>query len=218
MLMGCVPEKVFRLYKDLGLSTLLYVALRWRLCPFKLIESLVPRSGRIVDIGCGYGLLANYMAIKSGDREIMGYDSSARRITVAKRTEGHSGGNVRFFREDADLGRFSGLAGITMTDFLHHVDYAYQDQLIGKAYDALDEGGRLVILDVDNKPAWKYLSVKVIDRMLNLSQQVCYRKEEDFLRLLRAAGFKARSIPAHTGLPLSDIIYLCEKPKRLTAI
>lgn len=211
MLMGSVPDEVFRLYKDEGIGVSLYVALRWRLCPFKLIESMAPRSGRIVDVGCGYGLLANYMAIKSGDRDISGYDSSAGRIAVAKSTEGRSGGKVRFYNNEVDLSSFSGLAGVVMTDFLHHVEYTYQERLIREAYDALAEGGRLVILDVDEKPGWKYLSVKAIDRALNPSQKICYRREGDFLELLKKVGFNARSFPAHMGLPLSDVIYLCEK-------
>lgn len=208
--MGKIPNEISGLYGNQGMGISLYVALRWRLCPFKAVESLMPTTGRIVDVGCGYGLLANYMALKSRNREILGYDNSAYRIAVAKTTEGR-GGRVKFYNEEVDLNRFSGLTGVVMTDFLHHVDYEYQECLIKNAFMAIKEGGRLVILDVDKKPTWKYMSVKAIDKLLNPSQKIFYRYEDKFTLLLETIGFKVRSIPAHMGLPLSDILYICEK-------
>jgi len=48
-------NKLFSLYKDCPLSTRLYIRQRW--IPFRLcekLESYIPNSGRILDLGCGY--------------------------------------------------------------------------------------------------------------------------------------------------------------------
>lgn len=211
MLMGSIPAGIIALYQKQGIIVSLYARIRWRLCPFEKIESQLPREGTIVDVGCGFGMFANYLKVKSNNRVVLGFDKSSRRIEAAKASI-RPGGNIEFFNEEADLKKFSNLSGVVMTDFLHHVNYEYQERLLRDTFSALAEGGRLVILDLDTKPRWKYLMVKAIDRVLNPRQEICYRSEENFMQLLRGIGFMVRSYPAHYNLPLSDILFLCDKP------
>ncbi len=59
-----IPPELFRFYSHQGLRVSLYAYLRWRLCPFEEIESHIPKEGKIIDVGCGYGLLAKYMILR----------------------------------------------------------------------------------------------------------------------------------------------------------
>ena len=83
-----IPYSVYRLYAQSRPSVRIYAKLRWMLCPFKEIEALIPKKANIVDVGCGFGLLANYIAVMSENREILGIDFSVRRIQVANKTAG----------------------------------------------------------------------------------------------------------------------------------
>jgi len=136
---------------NLGIKVTLYVRLRWRLCPFKKIEKHIPKEGTIVDIGCGYGLLANLLVLRSSKREVMGKDLSVKRISIAQKTTNNRK-RIQFkYMNALDL-QTRKYNAIVMSDFLHHIDYGAQEQLLVHCYQKLLPGGLLIIEEVDNKP------------------------------------------------------------------
>ena len=78
--------EIVRLYPRLSPWGRLYFPLRFLICPFRRVEAAVPKSGVVVDIGCGYGLFANLLAMRSGTRNVLGYDIDAARSCVGGRT------------------------------------------------------------------------------------------------------------------------------------
>jgi len=198
-----IPKKILERYDN----NKLYVRLRWRLCPFELIESLVPKKGTIIDIGCGYGILANLMYLKNKDRKIIGIDSSEKRINIAKR----SNNQIRFLLSKAESFEINNFDAAIMSDFLHHINYGAQDKLLKEVYKRLNKNGTLIIQEICHKPFWKYLTVWIIDRILNPGKGIYYRKEEEIINLLSKIGFRVKKVRADKDLPLSDIIYLCKK-------
>ncbi len=50
---------------------------------YQLFHDLLPKQGRILDIGCGYGFMSYMLAICSTGREIIGYDYDEEKIAVA---------------------------------------------------------------------------------------------------------------------------------------
>ena len=77
---------LYRRYRHAPLNPLehLLVYLRLRFSSYQAIERHVPASGEIVDLGCGFGMLAVYLALMSEARHITGIDISHRRLNVAK--------------------------------------------------------------------------------------------------------------------------------------
>ena len=49
------------------------------------IGDLLPDSGQILDIGCGFGLFSQYYATTGTGRQLLGLDLSTRRIALARR-------------------------------------------------------------------------------------------------------------------------------------
>jgi len=134
-----IPSELFRFYSRQGLKAALYARLRWRLCPFEEIERQVPKEGAIIDIGCGYGLLANFLVLRSSKRDVTGVDLSAGRISVAQKTTDNRK-KVQFKLMNAlDLqsGEYS---TVVMSDFLHHIDYQAQQDLLTRCYQKLPLG------------------------------------------------------------------------------
>ena len=81
-----LPNYLSDIYSNLTYKERIYINIRWRLCPFQKIESLLPEEGVIIDVGCGYGLLSNLVALKSDKRNVIGIDSAEKRILIAQKT------------------------------------------------------------------------------------------------------------------------------------
>ncbi len=198
-----VPEEILQKYRDHRF----YVRLRWRFCPYEQIKSFVPENGTIVDIGCGYGILANLLYLKNNKRKIIGIDSSIKRIEIAKK----SNSNIKFVLTEVGDFKEKNFGVVIMTDFLHHITYEAQDRLLREIYKRIRRNGLLIIQEIADNPRWKYLIGLMSDYILNLGQKIYYRKSDDVVNLLSTIGFNVKKIKADKGLPLSDIIYLCHK-------
>jgi 2-polyprenyl-3-methyl-5-hydroxy-6-metoxy-1,4-benzoquinol methylase len=207
-----IPIQLLERYRPLSTWEAFYLRTRWRLCPFELVESHVPRRGRVLDFGCGYGMLSNFLALKSPDRRVLGIDLNRERIEVAKRSKGHP--EVSF--QLGDVRDFQGIPfdAVVMTDVLHHISDDKVRVLLRIIRSCLSDNGILVVLDVDRCPLRKFYTTYLIDRLLNLTRSLHYRSRGFLVRLIEQSGFRVqRVVLADQGLPLSDVIYLCRKGK-----
>lgn len=205
-----IPQKLFDLYSDLGSAVIWYVRLRWRLCPFEQMARYVPLAGTIVDVGCGYGLLSNLLALTSQERDVIGIDLSPKRIGIAQRTV-KDRKNIKFLLQDANSLKLEECDVFLMSDFLHHIPYQHQEELLAACYQRLSKKGLLIIEEVDNRPYWKYQFNIIVDVLLNLRRRIYFRNSSQYLELLSRIGFEIKTETAHKGLPLSDILCLCKK-------
>jgi SAM-dependent methyltransferase len=208
-----IPLQLLDRYSPYSIWESFYLRTRWRLCPFEIVESHVPRKGSILDFGCGYGMLSNFLGLKSPERQVLGIDLSKARIEVAKRS---SKGHPEVCFQLGDVRDFQGIPfdAVVMTDVLHHIDGANVCVLLQIIRSCLSDDGTLVVLDVDRSPFRKFYTTYLIDRLLNPSRPLHYRSRDLLIRLLGHSGFWVhQAIPADQGLPLSDVIYLCRKVK-----
>jgi len=144
-----IPPQLFRFYSGQGLKVALYAYLRWRLCPFEEIESHIPKEGKIIDVGCGYGLLANFLTLRSSKRDVTGIDLSVRRIGAAQETT-DSRKNIRFKLINVLDLELREPDAVVMSDFLHHIDYQSQEEVLAHCYEKLSPGGFLICQEVNN--------------------------------------------------------------------
>jgi 2-polyprenyl-3-methyl-5-hydroxy-6-metoxy-1,4-benzoquinol methylase len=208
-----IPLQLLDRYRPLSTWESFYLRTRWRLCPFEVVESHVPRKGRILDFGCGYGMLSNFLALKSPNRQVLGIYLNRARIEVAKRSsKGHP--EISFQLGDVRDSQGIPFDAVVMTDVLHHIDDANVRVLLQVIRSCLSDHGTLVVLDVDRSPIRKFYTTYLIDRLLNLNRTLHYRSRDLLTHLLDQTGFRVHhALPADRGLPLSDVIYLCKKGK-----
>jgi 2-polyprenyl-3-methyl-5-hydroxy-6-metoxy-1,4-benzoquinol methylase len=212
-----IPRQLQFLYSPASLRQGFYLGVRWRLCPFELVETLVPEAGSILDFGCGYGLLSNFLALKSPRRHVLGVDISEKRIRIASRSV-RERRNIAFVCGDFNRLEGKRFDGIVMTDVLHHLSDTAVGFLLGRMHESMARDGLMVILDVDRTPFWKFCSAALIDRCLNPGTPLFYRSRHVMGRLLSLNRWAVdRWIPAHKDLPLSDMIYVCHKVEQLAA-
>ena len=180
------------------------------LCPFKVIEKHLPRRGVIIDVGCGYGLLTNLIALNSNERDVYGYDLSERRINIANKSI-NKRKNIHFQVKHVKDLKLGFCDAIIMSDFLHHIPYNEQESLINQAHDKLKKDGIMVIQDIGKKPAWKYIFASTLDKLLNGFPELYYSSIENFKNMLEKNGFEVRVVNADMGLPLPDVLFVCRK-------
>jgi len=210
MIPKIVPE-VFEVYKPVSIWESFYLRTRWRLCPYESVETLIPKTGKILDLGCGYGMLTNLIALKGPSRSVIGIDLNSRRIRTAKRSSNNRN-NIVFHCIALENLEASTYDAVVMTDVLHHIDDIKVKLLLAIITSFLSNNGVLVILDVDRTPFWKFYITYLIDRLLNPISPLHYRSLGKLRHLIERFPLNIENIiRSHKGLPLSDIIYFCRK-------
>lgn len=147
------------LYAGLGARTRAHVGIRWLSCPFPAVAAMVPVRGRVLEIGCGHGLFAAYLALASAQRSVCGVDIDAAKIEIARRAA------ARAARMGADLRVEVGSSGrvpigpwdaVVIVDVLYLLGPDAQRSLLSACAGQLAPGGVLVVKEMGTTPRWKY--------------------------------------------------------------
>lgn len=134
---------------------------------FERIERLLPSSGRILDLGCGHGLLAILAAAGGGGREVIGIDLLERRLEVGRDVaRRHGVMNVRFERRDIEDPPAGSFDAIVVADVLFYRSVPAQRDLLEVLSARLAPGGRLLIKEQVQEPAWKARLVAMQERLV----------------------------------------------------
>lgn len=186
-----------------------FTAIRFWTGSFNQLEQYIPRKGKILDLGCGYGILANFLALSSLNREVIGVDTDAKKITNAKK--GIS--NTSFMVADATKMRVKDFDAIILHDVLHHLkSYTDQEKLIKDCKSMLKKEGILFIVEVDSKPFWKLLLGRLTDFVMYSGSPVYYRYKIEMIKLLEKY-FEKKNLITDTfrNNPFPQILYICKK-------
>lgn len=135
------------LYKGPVLEWYIRIKLRLERCYLEL-EKVIPRRGRIVDLGCGYGQAAFLLALRSPHREILGIDYDAEKIALARHCL-LCNDRIRFECADITRCELPPADAFILNDVLHYVSPKEQERLIAACAERLDDGGCLVIREGD---------------------------------------------------------------------
>ena len=176
------------------------------------IGQYLPEAGPVLDIGCGFGLFSLYYAATGPRRLLRGLDLDTRRIALARRAAGRLGldnvayevGDARDFKGDGEVG------AAYMLDIVHHVPPASVPPLLRALRRSLAAGGRLLVKDVDTRPAPKRWFTWLLDRAMAPSTPVHYWSAEALTQALVDAGFVVRRHLMVDLLPYPHVLYVCE--------
>lgn len=202
-----IINKTKNLYRGLGWPEI-FTHIRFFTAPYKELETLVPRKGFIIDLGCGFGIFSNLLGLAGPKREILGIELDPDKLKFASRGVG----NVKFLKADITKIYLKKADAILLIHVLHHLDsFEEQAYLLAECRGKLAANGKLIIAEVDRKPIFKYFLGWVADRLLYPGDKIYYRFPDEFSRLFTKLGFRAKIIRADKGKPFAHIIYILEK-------
>jgi len=123
------------------------VRLEDKYAPF---DKIIPKKAKIVDIGCGYGMMAYMLHLLSDDRTILGVDYDQEKIKVAQACFLNTNNpKIAFEAADATTYEWPQADVFLISDMLHYIPTEKQTQLIKNCLERLNENGLLIIRDGD---------------------------------------------------------------------
>jgi len=205
-----ISKQMLKLYHGRGVDTLFFHH-SWSTVPYELIASFVPEEGLIYDLGSGRGIFSNCMALQSPFRRVVGIDNNLPRIKCALATVKDKNNPV-FYPGNIGEEEYDECEAFSLINVLHHCpSYRFQEKLIERCYEKLKPSGRLVIVDVNNRPRHKYVLCCFLEHLFHPLSGIYYRNEEKMLRLLEDVGFRVEVKPIDQNIPYALTLYLAEK-------
>ena len=177
------------------------------------IGQYLPARGRVLDVGCGFGLFSLYYASVCPGLELSGLDRNAKRIQMARAAAARLGlANAHYEVGDArDFRGGTQFDAAYMLDIVHHIPEDAVRPLLEQLAKVLPPGGRLVIKDVDRRPAWKRWFTHGLDKVMDPGTPVRYWSGEELQALAEAVGFRVYRHLMVDFLPYPHVLYACER-------
>ncbi len=200
-----VRRKVARLYRYQRVMVEQFVYWKMRCDPmFAVLDSVVPRQGLVLDLGCGYGIATHWLACFTDQRTFWGLDYDEEKIRVAQRSApGHP--RIRFESGDILEREYPTCEVVLLLDVLHYWTADKQQLILNKARHALRPGGLLVLRDgarADDEAhrrihRWEKFATRV--GMNRTKEGLHFQTQAELEGMLRAAGFARWEVKAGAG-------------------
>lgn len=200
-----------------------------------LARGLLQGCRRILDLGCGQGLLAAWLhaarVLHAGDapgswprewpappplERYTGVEINPREAAHA-RALGARLGLAHFTIVQADVRHVDYVEAdaIVMLDLLHYLERASQESVLGKARAALAPGGRLLLRVGDAAGGIGFTVSQVVDTAVALARRrrllhLYCRPLREWLEILARAGFSAQVVAAYRGSAFSNVALMAQ--------
>jgi 2-polyprenyl-3-methyl-5-hydroxy-6-metoxy-1,4-benzoquinol methylase len=177
------------------------------------IEQYFPARGEVLDIGCGFGLFSSYFALGNDQLTFWGFDKNRKRIKFARQlAKNLELINASFDVQNAvEISIDQKYACIYMLDIIHHLPKEFVPKFIQGLVENLEEGGRLIIKDVDTFPYPKMVFTWLLDKIMSPQDTVHYWPSNEFIELLESNGLTVFRHSINDILPYSHVLYICHK-------
>jgi SAM-dependent methyltransferase len=199
-----------------------------------LLESgAVPPHARVLDIGCGQGLLASLLAACDAmaaarqwpdawapapmHTRYTGIDLMPRDIARAQQALASLAPPPRLICGDMCSTPFEPCDVVVVLDVLHYVDLAAQDDVLARIRAALAPRGRLLLRVGDLSQRWRSALSRCVDHMVTVvrghsAPPTSSRTLEQWRAALQALGFTVQALPMSHGTPFANVLLRCELP------
>jgi uncharacterized protein len=156
-------EKLVYNYLYKGPFTEWYMRIKTKLEKnYDIFNQLVPKQGKILDIGCGYGFMSYMLYFTSAKRSITGIDYDEEKIETANNCFSKTPA-INFFTTDVLSFNFETYDAIILADMLHYLQASEQQQVIEKCIGQLNAGGIVIIRDGDKDVAKKHKKTELTE-------------------------------------------------------
>lgn len=193
---------VIQNYTEASLSSKVFIWLRLLSCPFDELITLLPKAGKLLDFGCGYGILTLLLEKRGFDGKIVGIDLDQERIATARKaTKAYK--NITFVNDTLDsLKIHQRFSTITIIDVLYLLPNSEKLKVLKKAHVLLSTGGKLLIKINDRDTSLPYfltwlqekMTVQLLKKTATRYSDLYFESPVELSRWLNECGFKIEKI------------------------
>jgi SAM-dependent methyltransferase len=199
-----------------------------------LRDGRIAYDARIVDIGCGLGMLAALLAAAEQcdprtasawpqtwaqpplGWTLRGFDLRMDAIAMAQRALFDIRDRVSLSIGDVREVTLPECDVVVMLDVLHYVDRVAQRTLLTNAYSALAPGGTLLLRVADAAPNWRFRFTSAVDWCVTFVRQkswpqLHWRPLAEWTALLEAIGFSVVAQPMSEGTLFANVLLIATK-------
>lgn len=189
-----------------------------------LQHGLIPAQARVLDLGCGQGLLAAWLLAAQRTHAagnwpqhwptppqttaLHGVELMPRDVSRARAALGDAAGFEQGDIRNADFGDPD---AVVILDVLHYIDIPAQDAVLHRVRDALAPGGVLLLRVGDAAAGLPFRISNWVDLIVTRArghhtERLYCRTLDDWTRALLTLGFTIKSIPMSRGTPFANVL------------
>ena len=179
---------------------------------------LIPENARLLDLGCGQGLLAALLAAAGAPRlaAYRGIELMARDVARAHRALGARCGVQQ---GDIRSAGFGAADAVVILDVLHYMRPEDQDAVLRRVRDALSPGGVLLLRVGDAAAGLRFRLSSWVDWTVALARghgatRFHCRSVAQWGAALEALGFSVQAEPMSRGTPFANVLLSARLPQR----
>ncbi len=172
----------------------------------------------LLDIGCGIGLLGQYLHALGVVPRYLGVDNDPRKIDAGQRALQQIGPQHQLQLVQADGVSKQALRGhVVMLDVLHYVPLEHQRALLENAVMHLAPDGLLIVRNVLRERSWRYGFTRISEFFLGASGWMRvgaqhYPSADELRTPLEAAGLQVDIQPLHGNTPFDSYLLVARRP------
>ncbi|HPK08303.1 MAG TPA: class I SAM-dependent methyltransferase [Candidatus Woesebacteria bacterium] len=188
----------------------LFCLLRYITAPFNEMEKMVPKKGKILDIGCGHGLFELILKSKSNKRVITAIDPDSKKIQLAKKIE-ELFTNLKFSDSTTNLTNNNyQMDCCILSDVDYLLDGKGKTQILQQAKFNLKNTGTIIFKTVINNGSIGYylgylqelIIVSLLKKTYSKKNNFTFFTIEEYLKL-----FKANNLSVKKQKKLKTLFY-----------
>lgn len=199
---------------------------------FALLErGLIPRGARVLDLGCGQGiLLALLVAAREASLAGEWPDAWAAPPTVSRlrgierdsREAGRArtalGGEAEIEELDLCEAKLPESDLVALIDVIHYLAPAAQERLLARAVEALAPGGVLLLRVCDSGRGVRALMTRLGDHLGTLTKlgrigRLHLRGVAEWRARLEVLGLSVEPLPMSAGTPFANVLLVARRPR-----
>ena len=182
-------------------------------------ELLAAHPMPLLDIGCGIGLLGQYLHAHGCVPEYVGLDHDQRKIEAGLRALRRAGLDQSLQLRCADGTTAQSVRGhVALIDVLLYLPQERQRAVIEHAVRHLAPGGMLIVRSVLREPNWRYQVTRMSEFFLRVSGWMSvgaqhYPSADELRAPLEAAGLQVTMRPLHGHMPYNNYLVVAQRKR-----